>query len=119
MNPEIEAKLKTDHPGVERGKVRYWNFLPPDELDGLLRLYNRVSGKTRMISKTLGVDTGKLLTGNDEFDETRDINKLFDGEQSGIERLRIEYQILLQDFPDVAASLDALPLKVFSGRTHA
>ncbi|MFN4983235.1 MAG: helicase-related protein [Akkermansiaceae bacterium] len=119
MNPEIEAKLKADHPGVERGKVRYWNFLPPDELDGLLRLYNRVSGKTRMISKTLGVDTGKLLTGNDEFDETRDINKLFDGEQSGIERLRIEYQILLQDFPDVAASLDALPLKVFSGRTHA
>lgn len=119
MDREIEAKLKRDHPGRTRGVVHYWNFLPPDELDGLLRIYSKVSGKTRIISKTLGVDTGKLFTSEDQFDETRDINKLFDGTQSEVEKLRIEYQTLVRDFPDVAKTLDSLPLKIFSGRQHA
>lgn len=119
MNPKIEEKIKRDHPDRPRGKVHYWNFLPPDELDDLLRLYSRVSGKTRMISKTLGVDTGKLYTGDDDYEETRDINKLFDGEQSDVEKLRIEYQLLVRDHPELAARLDGMPLKIFSGRTHA
>ena len=118
MNPAIEARIAADHPGLARGKVFYWNFLPPDELDELLRLYNRVSGKTRMISKTLGVDTGKLLRGDDDFDEIRDINKLFDGKQSDVEKLRIEYQTLVRDHPELAAKLDTLPLKIFTGRAH-
>jgi superfamily II DNA or RNA helicase len=118
MNPSIEARIKADHPDASRGIIHYWNFLPPDELDELLRLYNRVSGKTRTISKTLGVDTGKLLTGEDDFDPTRDINKLFDGQQSDVEKLRIEYQTLVRDHPGLAATLDSLPLKLFSGRIH-
>jgi|688.fasta_scaffold37775_3 superfamily II DNA or RNA helicase len=118
MNPKIEEKISADHPERPRGKVYYWNFLPPDELDGLLRLYSRISGKTRMISKTLGVDTGKLYTCDDDYDETKDINKLFDGVQSDAEKLRLEYQVLVRDHPEVAASLDALPLKIFSGRSH-
>lgn len=44
LNPAIEARIVADQPGQKnlRGKVAYWNFLPPDELDALLRLYNRV-----------------------------------------------------------------------------
>jgi superfamily II DNA or RNA helicase len=118
MNPEVEAKIIADHPDRPRGIVHYWNFLPPDELDTLLRLYSRVSGKTRTISKTLGVDTGKLYTSEDDYDQVKDINKLFDGEQSDVEKLRLEYQSLVRDHPDLAARLDSLPLKVFSGRAH-
>ena len=63
MNPEIEKKLVKDHPDVKaiRGTVEYWNFLPPGELDELLSLYKKVSNKTLLISKTLGIETGKLL----------------------------------------------------------
>ena len=34
LNPEIEAQLLADHPEEKavRGKVAFWNFLPPDEL---------------------------------------------------------------------------------------
>lgn len=40
MNPEIEARIIRDHPDQKdvRGTVAYWNFLPPDDLDELLRL---------------------------------------------------------------------------------
>src|SRR5690606_11413357 len=48
MNPEIEARILKDHPDQKelRGTVAYWNFLPPDDLDDLLRLYGRVAHKT-------------------------------------------------------------------------
>jgi superfamily II DNA/RNA helicase len=64
MNPEIEKKLVKDHPDVKaiRGTVEYWNFLPPGELDELLSLYKKVSNKTLLISKTLGIEGKKLLT---------------------------------------------------------
>ena len=58
MNPEVEATLVADHPDQTelRGKVAYWNFLPPAELNELLTLYNRVSHKTLRISKTFGIE---------------------------------------------------------------
>jgi len=36
-NPEVERRLIADHPEVadSRGKVSFWNFLPPDELNAL------------------------------------------------------------------------------------
>ena len=48
MNPEIESRLIADHPEVasSRGKVSFWNFLPPDELNAILSLYTRVTQKT-------------------------------------------------------------------------
>jgi superfamily II DNA/RNA helicase len=48
LNPEIEALILAAHPDQKdiRGTVGYWNFLPPDELDNLLRLYSKVSKKT-------------------------------------------------------------------------
>ena len=47
----VENKIKADHPeeAPYRGKVVYWNFLPPDELDDLLKLYSRVAHKTLRI----------------------------------------------------------------------
>src|SRR3989441_6250101 len=47
MNPQIEEQIVAEHPDQQtlRGKVAFWNFLPPDELEMLLRLYGRVSHK--------------------------------------------------------------------------
>src|SRR5208282_2530036 len=68
MNPAIEEALIRDHPEVaaSRGKVSFWNFLPPDELNVLLTLYTKVTQKTLMISKTLGIE-GKKCTSSEPF----------------------------------------------------
>ena len=119
MNGDIEARLIADHPEQvkRRGTIVFWNFLPPDELDELLRLFQRVTKKTLIISRTLGIEGSKLLTPDDTFDPIKELNEQFDGTLSETEQLRLEYNELLQLYPDLAATLPHLPLKTFSGKT--
>ena len=65
MNQEIEDKIIADHPNFleDRRNIAYWNFLPPEQLDSLLGLFERVSGKYLKISKLLGIEGGFGLTG--------------------------------------------------------
>jgi hypothetical protein len=118
MNPAVEARLVADHPelAAQRGKVAFWNFLPPDELEDLLGLFQRVTRKVLVISKTFGIENSSILTPDDRFDPIREMNAQFDGELSAEEQLRLEYQALLAKHPHEAAQLADLPLKAFSGR---
>jgi hypothetical protein len=118
MNPAIEARILADRPDQAglRGKIAFWNFLPPDELDELLRLFQRVTKKTLVISRTLGIEGRKLLTPDDTFDPIRELNEQFDGTLSEVEQLRLEYTDLVQAHPDLAESVPNLPLKTFSGK---
>jgi hypothetical protein len=118
MNPAIEARILADHPDQAglRGKIAFWNFLPPDELDELLRLFQRVTKKTLVISRTLGIEGRKLLTPDDTFDPIRELNEQFDGTLSEVEQLRLEYTDLVQAHPELAESIPNLPLKTFSGK---
>ncbi len=120
MHPAVEKRIRADHPESSdgRGEIIFWNFLPPDELDSLLHLYSRVNRKVVTIARTLGIEHGKLLTPEDEYELIKEINKQFDGEQSESERLRLEYNRLLKEHPEAAEQLDRLPLKVFSGKEH-
>jgi superfamily II DNA or RNA helicase len=121
MNPEIEKQLVEDHPAVKdiRGTVEYWNFLPPGELDELLNLYKKVSNKTLLISKTLGIEGKKLLTPDDDFAALKDFDHQYEGEPTALETMHLEYQRLLAAHPDLPARLDALPGRVFSGKAAA
>lgn len=118
MNPEIEERMIADDPRQQklRGKVEFWNFLPPEELDELLRLFQRVAGKTLVISRTLGIEGRQLLTPDDEFDSIRELNEQCDGTLSDIEQLRLEYDELVKAHPELAKALPDLPLKMFSGK---
>ncbi|MGP1347123.1 MAG: helicase-related protein [Phycisphaerales bacterium] len=118
MNPEIEARMLADHPELkgQRGKIVYWNFLPPDELNDLLSLYSRVTHKTLRISKTLGIEHGKLLKPDDNYEVLREFTQEYEGELNTIESLDIEFRNLLKDHPDLEERLAALPLRVFSGK---
>ncbi|GAB2947524.1 helicase-related protein [Aquaspirillum soli] len=120
MNPEIEKQLIADHPDVKelRGKVAYWNFLPPDELDTLLALYGSVSHKTLRISKTLGIEGRKLLTPDDDFDALKDFTHAYEGETSPVEQMHLDFQGLVKADPDLPARLSALPGRVFSGKEN-
>jgi hypothetical protein len=118
MNAEIEDRLVSDHPEVKssRGKVSFWNFLPPDELNAILSLYTRVTQKTLLISKTLGIEGKKLLTPEDDFDALREFNHAYEGTKTAIEEMHLEYQALLQSDPGIEMRLKQLPRAVFSGR---
>ena len=118
LNPEIEKRLVTDHAGVasSRGKVSFWNFLPPDDLNAILTLYTKVTQKTLLISKTLGIEGQKLLTPQDDFAALKEFNHAYEGTTTAVEDMHLEYQALLQADPTLEARLMRLPGATVSGR---
>jgi len=118
MNPEIEERLIADHPemAASRGKVSFWNFLPPDELNDILTLYTRVTQKTLLISKTLGIEGKKLLTPDDDYEALKEFTHAYEGTKTTVEEMHLEYQALLQADPALDARLKRLPGATFSGR---
>ena len=118
LNPEVEQALIQDHPALEdsRGKVWFWNFLPPKELDAILRLYTRVTQKTMLISKTLGIEGKKFLTPDDDYAALREFNQGYEGTRTTVENMHLEYQDLLRDHPSLRERLETFPHGVFSGR---
>jgi superfamily II DNA/RNA helicase len=120
MNPDIEALILADHPEQKniRGEIAYWNFLPPEELDDLLKLYGKVAKKTLRISKTLGIEGRKLLKPTDEFDDLREFHQEYEGTESVIEKMHLELQELFRKDPELQARLARLPGRLFSGKEH-
>lgn len=118
LNPEVEAALIADHPdrAATRGTILFWNFLPPDELNTILSLYTRVTQKTLLISKTLGIEGKKLLTPEDDYEALREFHHAYEGKKSVVEEMRLEYQALIQDNPELEVHLRTLPGAIFSGR---
>ncbi|WP_179119714.1 helicase-related protein [Ensifer adhaerens] len=120
MNPEVEARILKDHPDQQglRGTVAYWNFLPPEDLDELLRLYGKVAHKTLRISKTLGIEGRKLLREDDDYEDLRNFNEQYEGQQSPDEQLHLEWQDLIKEHPALEEMLNSFPNAVFSGKQN-
>ena len=118
MDPGIEKRLLGDHPdrASSRGKVWYWNFLPPGELNEILTLYKRVTQKTLLISKTLGIEGRKLLTPEDDYEALKEFNQSYEGARTAVEDMHLEYQELLRTDPELYARLSLFPGAIFSGR---
>ncbi len=118
-NADIEQKLLADHPylAADRNYISYWNFLPPDELEQLLNLFQRVSQKTLRISKTFGIEGKQLLTPDDDFDALKDFNSAYEGVETQQEEMALEYEKLKHDLPDFEVMINKLPLRIYSGRT--
>lgn len=118
MNPEVEKRLVADHPAVapSRGKVSFWNFLPPEDLNAILTLYSKVTQKTLLISKTLGIEGKKLLTPDDDYEALKEFNHAYEGTKTAVEDMHLEYQALLQVDPALEVHLKRLPGATFSGR---
>jgi superfamily II DNA or RNA helicase len=120
MNPDIEDGILADHPDQRplRGHVAYWNFLPPKELDLLLKLYRRVAHKTLKISQTFGIEGKKLLRPEDDYQALQEFNAAYEGSPSRAEEMHLEYQALLTKYPGLEDRLASLPKRVFSGKAH-
>ena len=118
LDPQIEARIIADHPDrqAERGTIQYYNFLPPDEINELLSLYRTVTHKTLRISKTFGIENGKLLRPDDDYDVLRDFVQQCEGNKSRVEELSLEFQKLLKENPDLEARISGFPNRVFTGK---
>ena len=118
MNSAIEKRLVADHPeaAASRGKVWFWNFLPPDELNEILSLYKRVTQKTLLISKTLGIEGRKLLTPEDDYEALKEFHHAYEGTRTAVEDMHLEYQALLEADPELESRLARFPGAIFSGR---
>ena len=121
LDPEIEARMIADHPELAevRGTVHLWNFLPPDELNRILSLYERVTHKALRISKTFGIEGRKLLTPEDDYDALKEFNQAYEGTTTSTEEMHLTYQQLLQDYPGLAERVENMPLRVFSGKAFS
>jgi hypothetical protein len=115
MNPDSERVIVSDHPeqATLRGHV---DFLAQDELDGLLNLYARVAGKTLRISRLFGIEGRKLLKPDDDYDELKNFNEAYEGQESREELLRLELKALISADPKLEERLGDLPNRIFSGR---
>ena len=120
LDPISEKEMLADHPDQRkiRGKVVYWNFLPPGELDDLLRLYRHVSHKVLRISKTFGIEGKKLLKPDDDYEALKEFNEAYEGIPSATEKMRLEWQKLLEEHRGLEERLNALPGRAFSGKEH-
>ena len=120
MDPDIEERIKADRPerAADRGRIAYWNFLPPDQLDQLLGLFGRVSGKYLKIGKVLGIEGGYGLTEEQVYDDLKEFNKQYHGKRSPEEELRLIYQRLCREHPDEQErwSKERMPTRTVSGK---
>ncbi len=118
LDPAVEARMIAEHPEIAgvRGTVSLWNFLPPDELNRILSLYERVTNKTLRISKIFGIEGKKLLRPDDDYEALRTFNQAFEGVPSQLEQMRLAYQALKDGYPELVAEADGLPLRLFSGK---
>jgi len=111
LDPEIETLLGRKQP-VE---VYVYNFLPPGELEDLLHLSRRVTGKLLRISKTLGIEA-PLLTPDDEWEALKLFNEKYEGRQSIEERLHLKLEQIRTDYPELWEELSSLPRRIFTGK---
>ncbi len=104
--------------GRDKCIVKFWNFLPPDELDELLKLYQNVSRKVLRISKTLGIEGGKLLRPEEELEPLRVFNAQYEGIRTVEENMHLSLTEILKANPDLSESLPKLPKRLFSGKEN-
>jgi superfamily II DNA or RNA helicase len=118
LDPAIEKQMIQDHPELVkvRGTTQYYNFLPPDELNSLLSLWKTVTRKTLKISKTFGIENGKLLRPDDDYDILKDFVQQCDGTESKAEEMKLELERLYKENPGLEGRLKTLPNRVFSGK---
>ena len=110
LDADIEAKLNRTDP-----TVHVWNFLPPDELEDILRLRKRVDGKILRISRTLGIE-GKFVSPDDDNETLRLFNERYDGTESIEELMNLERQRISEAHPKLWKQLPDLPKRLFSGK---
>ena len=113
LDPEIEQRLKRPKPIGRR--IFFWNFLPPKDLEDILGLFRRITGKVLRINAALGIE-GALLRPDDPDMTLKEFNEAYEGQESTEEKLRLALEAIEREHPELYAGLPTLPGRIFSGR---
>jgi hypothetical protein len=113
LNEEIEKAI--ERPADINMKIFFWNFLPPDELEDLLKLRKRLDGKITRINKTLGIE-GALLSPDDTDMSMKLFNERYEGKETTEELMHLERERIEAQHGDLWSKLSELPRRLFSGR---
>ncbi len=114
---DLAIERRLNRPAFLDRKIFFWNFLPPQDLEDILGLFRRVTGKVLRINAALGIE-GALLTPDDPDMTLKEFNEAYEGQESTEEKLRLELEAIEREHPDLYASLPDLPRRLFSGRAH-
>jgi SNF2 family DNA or RNA helicase len=110
----VDRRMDPGKP-VNYDRVHVFNFLPPADLDSILRLYTRVSGKLIAINKTLGIEA-PVLTAEDDFQAMDFYQNLGDFSMSPQERVRLKAHELEAKHPELWAESLLFPTRIYSGK---
>ena len=111
----VDRRMDLSKP-IHHDTVHVFNFLPPAELEDLLNLLKRVSGKILRINKTLGLEAPVLRPEDDADAALKNFNASYEQQESVVEKLELELQELEKAHPALYASLPDLPRRLFSGK---
>lgn len=110
LNPDIEVQLNRTNP-----EVHVWNFLPPQELEDLIKIRRRVDGKILRINRTLGIE-GQFVSPDDADETLQLFNERYEGTESVEELMNLERQRIAEAKPSLWRRVEDLPLRIFSGK---
>lgn len=111
----LEAEKALGRENEKPLKIHVYNFIPPGELNDLLGLLKRLTGKVLRISKTLGIEAPIGLP-DEPTAVLRNFNEKYDGSKSVEEELQIELEKIAKQYPELHERLPKLPRRVFSGK---
>lgn len=110
----VDRRMDPSKP-VKYERVHVFNFLPPADLERILQLYTRVSGKLIAINKTLGIEA-PVLTAEDDFKAMDFYNTLGDFTMSPQERVRLRAHELEARHPEIWSESQQFPNRIYSGK---
>jgi superfamily II DNA or RNA helicase len=110
----VDRRLDPSKP-VDYDKVYVYNFLPPEDLERLLGLYNSITGKLLQINRALGIEA-PVLDPTDEFQAQDFYLNAGQGTQSVAETLRLEAHRLAKEHPELWSRCETFPNRVYSGK---
>ncbi len=113
----VDRRMDTKKP-IKYDKVYVFNFLPPKEVDAILELESRVTGKLKTINKTLGIEA-PVLTAEDDFKAMDFYQNLGDSSISPQERVRLKAHDLEKKHPELWTESQNFPNRIYSGKKNS
>ncbi|MBA3727181.1 MAG: hypothetical protein H0W86_12255, partial [Armatimonadetes bacterium] len=85
------------------------NFLPPPDIDNIIKLVNTVEGRRSIINRTLGLDQA-FFTASDPDGTLKEFNATVDGESTSTDKVQTRYvEQIAEPDPDTLAMLEHMP----------
>jgi SNF2 family DNA or RNA helicase len=110
----VDRRMDSAKP-VQYEKVYVYNFLPPDDLENVLHLYGRITGKLIAINRSLGIEA-PVVEANDDFKAKDFYQNLGQSEMTVAEQLRLKAHELEKLYPNEWSAAATYPNRIYSGK---